>query len=113
MEDQRIVVDGTASRTVPPDRATLSVRVREIDADQRVAFERCVPRMNELVGRLTEQLGSDGRVTADVVRVHRDWDDFAEERQRVLHVASASITVECAPEVAANVVTNAVALGAD
>jgi uncharacterized protein len=114
MLNDQVVVYGTASRSLAPDVATLTVRVEELDADPGVAFERCVPRLNDLVARLSALVGSDGRVTIGDVGVHQDYEyDAEEERQRVTHAASGEVAVECPPTLAAQVMSQSAALKAD
>ena len=85
--NERVVVHGTASRSVAPDVATLNVSVKEVDADPGAAFERCVPRLNEAVARLSALVGGDGQITSGNVGVHRDY-ELEEEGPRVVHAAS-------------------------
>jgi uncharacterized protein YggE len=111
MLNDQVVVYGTASRSVAPDVATLSVSVKEVDADPGAAFERCVPRLNEVVGRLSELVGGDGQVTTGNVGVHRHY-ELEEEGPRVVHAASGEVAVECPPALAAQVMAQS-ALKAD
>ena len=112
MPDDRVVVFGAASRSVAPDVATLDVSVKEADADPGAAFERCVPRLNEVVARLSALVGGDGRVTTGYVGVQRDY-DVEEDQPRLLHAASGEVTVECPPALAAQVMSQSAALRAD
>ena len=79
MLNDRVVVNGTASRSVAPDGATVDVKVKEVDADPGAAFERFVPRMNEVVARLSALVGGDGQVTTRDVEVQRDYELEQEE----------------------------------
>ena len=98
MPDDRLVVYGTASRSVAPDMATLNVTVEEVDADPGAAFERCVPRLNEIVARLSALVGSDGRVATGNVGVQRDYEyEGDDDRARRVHQASGEVAVECPP----------------
>jgi uncharacterized protein YggE len=72
--NDQVVVYGTASRSVAPDVAMLDVSVKDVDADPGAAFERCVPRLNEVVARLSVLVGGAGQVTTGNVGVHRDYD---------------------------------------
>lgn len=45
MEAYRVVVHGTAQRSVAPDVATLGLRILEVDEDQRAAFAHCQSRV--------------------------------------------------------------------
>jgi uncharacterized protein len=112
MPDDRVVVFGTVSRSVAPDVATLGVSLKEADADPGAAFERCVPRLNEVVARLSALVGGEGQVTTGYVGVHRDY-DVEEDRPRLLHAASGEVTVECPPALAAQVMSQSAALRAD
>ena len=112
MLNERVLVYGTASRSVAPDVATLDVSVREADPDPGVAFERCVPRLNEIVARLSELVSGDGRVTTGSVGVHQDY-EHEEEGPRYFHVASGEVAVECPPALAARVMSQSAALRAD
>ena len=112
--NDQVVVYGTASRSVAPDMATLNVSVEEVDADAGAAFERCVPRLNEVVTRLSALVGGDGRVTTGDVGVHREYEYEAEEEgQRIVHAASGEVAVECPPALAAQVMSQSAALNAD
>src|ERR671914_574958 len=101
MQDDRMVVHGSAQRLVAPDVATLRMVVRELDPDQRVAFERCRPRINEAVAALQGVVGDDGQVTTGPLSVEPYWEpsDEHEHGQR-LQEASGPITVECAAALA-------------
>src|ERR671933_1307754 len=96
MPDDRLVVYGTASRSVAPDMATLNVTVKEVDGDPGAAFERCVPRLNELVARLSALVGSEGQVTTGYVGLHREYEP-EEEDPRLVHAASGEVAVERPP----------------
>src|SRR3712207_1441163 len=114
MQDDRMVVHGSAQRSVAPDVATLGMVVRELDRDQRAAFERCRPRLNEAVARLQAVVGGDGEITTGTLRVERYWEESAEhERGRRVQEASGPIAVECTAAVAERVISAAIALGAD
>lgn len=114
MQDDRMVVHGSARRSVAPDVATLRLVVLELDADQRAAFERCGPRMNDVVARLRTLVGGDGQVTTGTLRVERYWEEVAEEEHGPdVHAAAGHIAVECTPALAAPVVSEAMALGVD
>jgi uncharacterized protein YggE len=114
VQDDRMVVQGSARRSVAPDVATLRMLVMELDADQRAAFERCGPRMNEVVARLRALVGGDGQVTTGTLRVERYWDECSDEEHGPrVQAASAPIAVECTPALAAPVVSAAMALGLD
>jgi uncharacterized protein YggE len=110
--NDRVVVYGTASRSVAPDVARLDVRVKEVDADPGAAFERCVPRLNEVVSRLSALVGDDGRVTTSDVGVDQDY-EVERGRQRLLHAASGKVAVECPLALAAQVMSQAAALKVD
>jgi uncharacterized protein YggE len=97
---------------VAPDVATLNVSVKEVDADPGAAFERCVPRLNEVIARLSALVGGDGQVTTGNVGVHRDY-ELEEEGPRVVHAASGEVAVECPPALAAQVIAQSAALKAD
>ena len=107
-----MVVEGSARRSVAPDVATLRMVVREVDADQRAAFERCRPRLNEAVARLHAVVGDEGQVTTGTLRVEPYWEP-SEEHHRGLRVQEAvgPIAVECTAALAERVLTAAVALG--
>jgi uncharacterized protein len=114
MQDDRMVVHGSARRSVAPEVATLRMLVMELDPDQRAAFERCGPRMNEVVARLQALVGGDGQVTTGTLRVERYWEELPEEEhgQRV-QAAAGHIAVECTPALAPPVISEAMALGVD
>jgi uncharacterized protein YggE len=112
MLNERVLVYGTASRSVAPDVATLDVSVKEVDSDPGAAFERCVPRLNEVVARLSALVGGDGRVTTGNVGVHQDY-EREEKGLRYFHVASGEVAVECQPALAARVMSQSAALRAD
>jgi uncharacterized protein YggE len=112
MLNDRVVVYGSASRSVAPDVATLDVSVKEVDADPGAAFERCVPRLNEVVARLSAVVGGDGQVTTGYVGVDRDY-ELEDEGQRLVHAASGEVAVECPPALAAQVMSQSAALKAD
>ena len=113
MQDDRLVVHGSARRSLAPDVATLRMLVRELDPDQRAAFERCAPRMNEVVARLRALVGGDGQVTTGTLRVERYWEEAEEEHGPLVQAASGHIAVECTPALAARVISEAIALGLD
>ena len=112
MLNDQVVVYGTASRSVAPDVATLNVSVKEVDADPGAAFERCVPRLNEVIARLSALVGADGKVTTGDVGVHRDY-QLEEEGPRVIHAASGEVAVTCPPALASQVMAQSAALKAD
>lgn len=112
MLNDRMMVYGTASRSVAPDVAKLDVTVKEVDADAGAAFERCVPKLNEVVGRLTALVGGDGQVTIGNVEVRWDYEPEDEGARRV-HAASGEVAVNCPPAVAARVMSQAAALKAE
>ena len=107
-----MVVFGTAGRSVAPDVARLNVSVKEVDGDPGAAFERCVPRLNELMARLSALVGSDGQVTTGYVGLHREYEP-EEEDPRLVHAASGEVAVECPPALAAQVMSQSAALRAD
>jgi uncharacterized protein YggE len=113
MLNDHLVVFGTASRSVAPDMATLTVSVEEVDADPGAAFERCVPRLNEVVARLSALVGGDGRVTTGDVGVHREYEYAEDDGERRLHAASGEVAVECPPALAAQVMSQSAELKAD
>ena len=114
MLDDRIVVHGRARRSVAPDVATVRMVVMELDQEQRAAFERCGPRLNELTARLRALIGGDGQVTVGALRVEPYWEEPAEhERGRNVQAASGPVAVECMPALAARVISEAIALGVD
>jgi uncharacterized protein YggE len=113
MLNDHLVVFGTASRSVAPDMATLTVSVEEVDADPGAAFERCVPRLNEVVARLSALVDGDGRVTTGDVGVHREYEYAEDDGERRLHAASGEVAVECPPALAAQVMSQSAELKAD
>src|SRR5688572_5433115 len=114
MQDDRMLVHGSAQRLVAPDVATLRLVVRELDPDQRAAFERCRPRINEAVAQLQAVVGGDGQVTTGTLRVEPYWEPSAEhEHGQRMQEASGPIAVECTAALAERVVAAAVALGPD
>ena len=114
MQDDRLVVHGRARRSVAPDVATVSMAVRELDQDQRAAFARCGPRLNELAARLGDLVGGDGQVTVGPLHVEPYWEELAEdEAGRKVQAASGPVAVECTPALAARVISEAMALGVD
>jgi uncharacterized protein YggE len=114
MKDDRLVVHGSAQRFVAPDVATLRLVVREIDPDQRAAFERCRPRINEAVARLQAVVGGDGEITTGTLSVEPFWEPSTEqEREQRVQEVTGPIAVECTAALAERVVAEAMALGPD
>jgi uncharacterized protein len=110
----RVVVHGTARRSVAPDVATLGLRILEVDQDQRAAFARCQSRVGTIVPQLQALLDGGDRLTTGNLSVKPYYDEFAEREQRErLFAASCPIVVECRPEVAAQAVSEAIAVGVD
>jgi uncharacterized protein YggE len=112
VEAYRAVVHGTAQRSVAPDVAMLSLRIVELDEDQRAAFARCRARVGTIVPQLQALLDGDDRVTTGNLSVERDYDEF-EERPERLYEASCPIVVTCRPDVAAQAISEAIAAGVD
>jgi uncharacterized protein len=110
--NDQVVVYGTASRSVAPDVAMLDVSVKDVDADPGAAFERCVPRLNEVVARLSALVGGAGQVTTGNVGVHRDY-ELEDEEERLVHAASGEVAVECPLDLAPQVMSQSAALGVD
>jgi uncharacterized protein len=114
VEAHRVVVHGTAERSVAPDVATLGLRIVEVDEDQRAAFDRCRSRLGTVVPQLQALLDGDDRVTTGNLSVRRHYDEFAERGQlERLYAASCPIVIECRPEVAAQAISEAIAAGVD
>jgi uncharacterized protein YggE len=114
VEAYRVVVHGTAQRSVAPDVATLGLRILEVDEDQRAAFASCRSRVGTIVPQLQALLDGDDRVTTGNLSVKRHYDEFAERGQRErLYEASCPIVVECRPDVAAQTISEAIAAGVD
>lgn len=114
MEAYRVVVHGTAQRSVAPDVAMLGLRILEVDEDQRAAFARCGSRVGSIVPQLQALLDDNDRVTTGNLSVERHYDEFAERgQQERLYAASCPIAVECRPDVAAQAISEAIAAGVD
>jgi uncharacterized protein YggE len=114
VEAYRVVVHGTAQRSVAPDVAMLGLRILEVDEDQRTAFDRCRSRVGTIVPQLQALLDGDDRVTTGNLSVKRHYDEFAERGQRERrYAASCPIVVECRPDVAAQAISEAIAAGVD
>jgi uncharacterized protein YggE len=114
VEAHRVVVHGTAQRSVAPDVAMLGLRILEVDEDQRAAFARCQSRVGKIVPPLQALLDGDDRLTTGNLSVERHYDEFAERGQRErLYAASCPIVVECRPDVAAQAISEAIAAGVD
>jgi uncharacterized protein YggE len=54
MADNTITITGHAERTVAPDIAAWRLTIAVIDAEPRVAYERCAERATAIVERLKE-----------------------------------------------------------
>jgi uncharacterized protein len=113
VEAHRVVVHGTAERSVAPDVATLGLRILEVDEDQRAAFDRCRSRVGTIVPQLQALLDGDDRVTTGNLSVTRHYDEFTEGPREPLYEASCPIVVECRPDAAAQAISEAIAAGVD
>ena len=113
MDDDRVRVTGTVIRVVQPDQAKITLRVREIDADPREAYDRCAPRATAVTTGLGELLGGTGSVAARAVTVRRHWAETEDGGDRLLHEAVCRIVAECPADQAGRVLTEAIRLGAD
>ena len=114
MEAHRVVVHGSAQRSVAPDVATLDLRIVEVDEDQRTAFARCRARVGTIVPQLQALLEGDDRVTTGNLSVQPHYDEFDEREPRErLFAASCPIVVECRPDVAAQAISEAIAAGVE
>jgi uncharacterized protein YggE len=114
VDANRVVVHGTAQRSVAPDVARLGLRILEVDEDQRTAFDRCRSRVGEIVPQLQALLDGDDRLTTGSLSVQHHYDEFAERgEQERLYEASCPIVVESRPDVAAQAISEAIAAGVD
>jgi uncharacterized protein YggE len=110
----RVVVHGSAQRSVAPDVARLGLRILEVDEDQRAAFARCRARVGTIVPQLQALLDGDDQVTTGNLSVEPHYDEFDEREQRErLYAASCPIVVVCRPAVAAQAISEAIAAGVD
>ena len=107
------MVVGRAKRGVEADVANLVLTVVEVDADQRAAFARCRERVNDFLPRLRESAGEEATVTTGNLEVDRHYSDVDPEETPREYEASCALAVECAPEVAAAVIAEAVELGTE
>jgi uncharacterized protein YggE len=114
VDANRVVVHGTAQRSVAPDVARLGLRILEVDEDQRAAFDRCRSRVGKIVPQLQALLDGDDRLTTGSLSVAHHYDEFAERgEQERLYEASCPIVVESRPDVAAQAISEAIAAGVD
>lgn len=72
--EHRVVVKGTASRKVAPDRVVWGVRVVEVEPDEQMAFDRCAARLNVVTESLEQALGDDAELMTQGVRVVPHWE---------------------------------------
>lgn len=113
MLEDRVRVTGGAARVVVADIAKVTVRVSELDADPRAAYDRCAPRVNAVVRGLAEIVRDAGRVVPRTLTVHHEWTEAEQQGGPRMHAASCPVAVEVAAERVGRVLAAAMDLGAD
>jgi uncharacterized protein len=109
VSEDRVVIQGRASRRLAPDRARWTIAVAEQGERPREVFEACAARLARLLEALRAQAAPGEELATGAVTLHPDW---TEPGDRVVRARAAVVTA-CAPERAAAFAEAAMQAGAD
>jgi uncharacterized protein YggE len=109
--EHRVLVSGTASRSVPADRAVWALVVVEIGEAPAEAFGRCGQRLDALTRALRDALGEEAEVRTGALSVQPQRDPDGRRLETV--EVRGQVTVDVQVEAAGRASAAAMSAGAD